>query len=294
MYMKRRIKIRSMLDILKNTIWTWSENSPFTHGAAAAYYAVFSLPGLMIIIMYITTFFLDEEMVRSQIQNVIGEFLGDSVAVTIQNIIDKARLAGGGWSLIVGGVVLLFGASGLFNQLKHSFNEIWGVRAKPEKTILWTVINRGIAMGMAILIGVILLFSLYLSTALKLFSTWLAATIPELEALQTLENAFSFLVISLLFTLMFKILPDIYIKIKYAFLGGVLCSLLFMFGEMLFTKALEYYSPQSVFGAAGSIVLLMLWINCACMILQFGAAFIKVLMLKYEKNVRTTRFVDLI
>lgn len=283
-----------MFDIAKKTFWTWCDNSPFMHGAAAAYYAVFSLPGLMIIIMYITTFFLDEEMVRSQIQNVAGQYVGEDVAATIQNVIDHARLDGGGWSLLIGGLILLFGASGLFNQLKHSFNEIWGVRGKPEKTILWTVINRIIAMGMAILIGFILLVSLYLSTALKLFSTWLASQVPELEALQTLENAFSFLVISLLFTLMFKILPDIYIKIKYAFLGGVLCSLLFMLGGMLFTKALAVYSPQSVFGAAGSIVLLMLWINCACMILQFGAAFIKTLMLKYETDVRTTRFVDLI
>tara|TARA_B100001989_G_C24533801_1_gene463181 strand:- start:217 stop:1071 length:855 start_codon:yes stop_codon:yes gene_type:complete len=282
-----------MLEIAKKTIWTWSENSPFMHGAAAAYYAVFSLPGLMIIIMYITTFFLDEEMVRTQIQNVAGDFVGEDVANTIQNIIDRARIAGGGWSLIIGGLVLLFGASGLFNQLKNSFNEIWGVKGKPEKTILWTVINRVIAMGMAILIGVILLCSLYLSTALKLFSNWLATKIPELEALQTLENAFSFLVIAFLFTLMFKILPDVYIKIKYAFLGGVLCSFLIMLGEMLFTMALQFYSPQSVFGAAGSIVLLMLWINCACMILQFGAAFIKVLILKFEADVRTTRFVEL-
>lgn len=283
-----------MISAAKNALQSWFDNSPFTHSAAAAYFAVFSLPGLLIIVMSIMTFFLDEALVRSQIQNHIGNFIGEDFAKSVQDIIDHARLSGDGfWTLLIGGGILLFGASGLFNQLKRSFNAIWGVKARHNINILWAFANRVVAMGVAVMIGFLLLLSMYLSAAFKLFGSWLTKEFPDLGFLQTLEIFASFLTISILFMLIFKVLPDIYIKLKYAFISGMLCSFLFMFGEIAFAKALEIFSPHSVFGAAGSIVLLMVWVNYGCMILQLGAEFIKALMLQHEDEIKTTRFVKL-
>jgi len=281
-----------MLEVVKDAFSSWLKNSPFTQSAAAAYFAVFALPGLLIIVMSITTFFLDEQLVRTQIQNYIGNFIGEDLADSVQSIIDRARIKGNGiWTLVIGGSVLLFGASGLFNQLKRSFNSIWGVEVRRETSILWAFTNRFVAISVAVMLGFLLLMSMYLSAALKLFGNWLSAQFPDLEFISALEISASFFTISILFTLMFKILPDIYIKLRYAFFSGMFCSFLFMLGEIGFTKALEIFSPQSVFGAAGSIVLLMLWVNYGCMILQLGAELIKAIMLKHEDDIKTTRFV---
>ncbi len=281
-----------MLQVLKDTFKSWISNTPLTYSAAAAYYAVFSLPGMMIIIISITTFFLDEEMVRVQIQEYIGSFMGQEAAQTIQKIIDKARLSDTGpKTLIIGGGILLFGATGFFSQLKNSFNAVWGVKPKPEKTILRFIVYRGVSLFVAIMFSFFVLMSMYVSAALKVFGYWLVSKFPDLAFLKVFELSISFLTITLLFTLIFKVLPDVKIRFRYVFVGGAFSSFLFMLGGLFFTRVLEVIAPQSVFGAAGSIILLMIWVTYACMILQFGAEFIKTLMQHSEDEIRTSRFV---
>jgi membrane protein len=281
-----------MLDVFKNALSAWIKNQPLTHSAAAAYFAVFSLPGLLIIVISITTFFLDEELVRSQIQTYIGNFIGENVADSVENIINNARLQSSGTlTLLLGGGILLFGATGLFNQLKRSFNATWNIQTKPEDTILHALFNRAVSLGVAIMIGFLLLMSMYLSAGLKVLGNWLVSEFPDLGFVKALEILVTFLTISILFSMIFKILPDVFIKIKYAFAGGLLSTLLFMLGEWGFATALDNYFPQSVFGAAGSIVLIMVWTTYGCMILQFGIEFIRALMDRYEDDIKVTRFV---
>tara|TARA_R110001592_G_scaffold32162_1_gene112733 strand:- start:353 stop:1207 length:855 start_codon:yes stop_codon:yes gene_type:complete len=281
-----------MLEVIKNTLKSWVSNTPLTYSAAAAYYAVFSLPGMLIILFSITTFFLDEEMVRTQIQEYIGSFMGQEAAETIQKIIDNARLTDNGpKTLIIGGGVLLFGATGFFAQLKNSFNAVWGVKPKPEKTVLRFLVYRGVSLFVAIMFSFCVLVSMYVSAALKVFGSWVVSQFPQLEFLWILELSVSFTTIALLFTLIFKMLTDVKIKLRYAFVGGTLSSLLFLLGGLFFTKALAVVAPQSVFGAAGSIILLMIWVTYACMILQFGAEFIKALVQHTEEEIKTSRFV---
>ncbi len=263
-----------------------------TYSAAAAYFAVFSLPGLMIIMISVTTFFLDEQFVRTHINDYIGHFMGDDVATSIEKIIDRARVKATGWvTLLIGAGVLLFGSTGLFNQLKITFNTIWNIKPKPEKTFLRVVINRTVSVGVAVMIGFLLLISMYLSAGLTVFGNWLVNHFPDLGFIKILEMAVSFLTISLLFTIIFKVLSNVKIRIKYAFMGGVISSLLFLLGELGFAKAIEVFSPESVFGAAGSIVLLMVWVTYGCTILQFGVEFIKALMIEKGEDIRISRFV---
>jgi membrane protein len=281
-----------MIEIFKNALSSWIRSRPMTHSAAAAYFAVFSLPGLLIIVISITTFFLDENLVRSQIQIYVGNFIGASVADSVLEIIDNARLKSSGFfTIILGSAILLFGATGLFNQLKASFNSVWKIETKSENTIMHALFNRMVSLGVAVMIGFLLLMSMYLSALLKLFGNWLVTEFPDLGFVKILELGATFLTISLLFTLIFKVLPDIYIKLRHAFSGGVLCALLFLLGEWGFARALDSFFPQSVFGAAGSIVLIMIWVTYGCMILQFGAEFIRSVMKQGDSEVRTTRFV---
>ena len=281
-----------MIKILKNATLSWLDNTPMTYSAAAAYFAVFSLPGLMIIMISVTTFFLDEQFVRTHINDYIGHFMGDDVATSIEKIIDRARVKATGWvTLLIGAGVLLFGSTGLFNQLKITFNTIWNIKPKPEKTFLRVVINRTVSVGVAVMIGFLLLISMYLSAGLTVFGNWLVNHFPDLGFIKILEMAVSFLTISLLFTIIFKVLSDVKIRIKYAFMGGVISSRLFLLGELGFAKAIEVFSPESVFGAAGSIVLLMVWVTYGCTILQFGVEFIKALMIEKGEDIRISRLV---
>lgn len=281
-----------MLQILLKTFKSWISNAPLTYSAAAAYYAVFSLPGMMIIIVSVATFFLDEEMVRTQIQDYIGSFMGEETALIIQNIIDNARLSDAGpQTILIGGGILLFGATGFFTQLKHSFNAVWGIKPLPERRLLRFLTYRGISLLLAIIFSLFVLVSMYLSAALKVFGIWLIAQFPDLAFLRVLDMSVSFIVISFLFTLIFKLLTGVKIKMVYAFIAGTLSSFLFLLGGLAFTKILETIAPQSVFGAAGSIILLMIWVTYVCMILQFGAEFIKSLVDHKDDEIKISSFV---
>ncbi len=281
-----------LFDIMKNALRSWIENDPITYSAAAAYFAVFSLPGLMIIVMSIATFFLNEDIVRSEIHSYVGGFIGDAAAVSIQSIIDNARISNSGTvTLLLGVVVVLFGATGFFVQLKNSFNAIWHVRPKPEKTILRLLVNRGISLSIAIMFGILVLLSIYISAGLKIIDHWITDQFSVVHTLKALDFILSYLSVSILFTIIFKILPDVRIRMRYALAGGFFSALLFMLGEWGFAYALSISSPQSVFGAAGSVVLLMMWVTYGCMILQLGAEFIKAMVQHYEEEIKTTRFV---
>jgi len=282
-----------MLKILRNAFRTWLSSSPVTYSAAAAYYAVFSLPGMLIITVSIATFFLDEQMVRAQIEEYVGRFIGPEVAEIIQRVIDNARLSNTGHkTLFIGGGILLFGATGFFIQLKKTFNVVWQVSPIPEKRFLRFLVYRGVSLLLAVIFSFVLMFLMYLSVVLKVFGLWLVSQFPDLESLRVIELSTSFLSVSLLFTLIFKMLPDVKIRIKYAFVGGTLSSLLYVLGGLLLAKVLGIIAPQSVFGAAGSIILLMIWVTYVCMILQFGSAFIKALIEHKDDEIRVSRFVS--
>jgi membrane protein len=282
-----------MLKILRETFRIWLSSSPLTYSAAAAYFAVFSLPGMMIILVSIATFFLDEQMVRMQIEEYVGQYIGPEVAGIIQRIMDSARLNTSGLTtLVFGGGILLFGATGFFTQLKNTFNVVWQVSPVPEKRFLRFLAYRGVSLLFAIIFSVFVMSLMYLSAAFKVYGDWLIMQFPDLKALRVVETSTSFLSISLLFTLIFKMLPDVKLNIKYAFVGGALSSFLYVLGGVLFARVLHIVAPQSVFGAAGSIILLMIWVTYVCMILQFGAAFIKALIEYKDDEVRISRFVS--
>ena len=265
-----------MKKTLALAIKNWLHDDPFTQSAAAAYYAIFSLPGLMIIIMALAALFFDQEQIETQVLNDISNTLGANTADSIEQIVESTQQEDRDrWAMIIGLATLFFGATGLFVQLQRSLNHIWEVEVK-KSTELWDFLkSRLISFGLILVIGFLLLISLTITTALTVFGEWVASHFSPKWAfmLAFLNFGLSLLTITTLFTLIFKILPDAKVQWSVAFLGGALSAVLFTIGQYMMNFYFEWVEPQSSFGAAGSIILLMIWVFYSCMILTIGAEF---------------------
>lgn len=185
--------------------------------------------------------------------------------------------------MIVGIGILLFGATGLFVHLQTALNHIWEVEVKKSVGILKFLQNRATSFGIILAVGFLLMISLVLTSLLNAMSEWIAMRFDEyfLYTFMMLDIGLSFLISTLLFALILRILPDTEIRWKEAFFGGALSASLFTIGEYLINIYFKIAEPQSTFGAAGSLILLMLWISYSCMILLLGGEFTKI----YAENV---------
>ena len=264
--------------ILKKTYKDWNAQDPFRQSAAIAYYSIFSLPALLVIVVASAGYIFGREAVTGQLSSQIGKMMGSDTAKQIESMvaaasIDKKSVV----ATIIALVVLILGATGVFVQLQKTMNIIWDVKAKPESKgkILSFLKTRIMSFGLILSIGFLLLISLVLTSTIALLGDWMQARMPGVAvvALQTINFIVSFGLITVLFALMFKFLPDVKIRWKDVWMGAVVTSLLFSLGKLALGLYFGKTEPASVYGAAGSIVLIMLWISYSCMILLFGAEF---------------------
>ena len=261
---------------LFKTIQNWLSDDPFTQSAAAAYYAIFSLPGLLIIVMAVAAVFFDQQRVETEILGYIGNILGRDVSLSIKKIVEETQQRDRDlWAMIAGVATLIFGATGLFAQLQRSLNYIWGVELS-QKAGWWVFLkSRLISFGLILIVGFLLLISLSFTAFFTIFSDWFATQFsPDwAQGLLIFNTAFSFCIIVILFALIFKILPDTHVDWDVAFYGGVISAILFSIGEYALNFYFKVAEPASSFGAAGSIILVMLWVSYSCLILLIGAEF---------------------
>lgn len=264
---------------LQKAFQSWLSHDPFSLSAAAAYYAIFSLPGLMMIIITIAAIFFDKQSVEDQVLGQIRSIMGWDVAQSINEIVDKAQSKDRDiWAFIIGIATLLFGATGLFIHLQHALNQIWEVEVKQSASVIKFLQDRATSFGIILAIGFLLMVSLVLTSFLTATSEWIASHYPDyfLYLFLTVDVGLSFLISAFLFGLIFKVLPDAHVNWKEAIFGGALSASLFTIGEYLFNLYFKIAEPQSTFGAAGSVILLMLWVSYSCMILLLGAEFTKI------------------
>ena len=253
------------------------------HSAAAAYYAIFSFPGLLIITTAIAAFVFDQQQVEMQVMSKISQMLGAESAANISEIVQETQQQQRDvWALTIGVVTLFFGATGLFAQLQSSLNHIFEVGVK-ESAGAWSFIKtRLISFSLILILGLLLLMSLTLTALISLLSDWITLRFSELFTfvISLINFVISFSIVMSLFTLIYKILPDVTIAWRSALFGGVVATVFFKVGERLLDLYFELAEPGSSFGAAGSLVLLMLWVSYSCMILFMGAEFSK----EYQKT----------
>lgn len=270
--------LTTVKDLFVKSFKSWYASPAMAQSQRLAYNAIFSLPGLLIIIVWILGNFLGDEAIRGEIEEVVSGIAGKPIAESLQNMITSATLDQRNVAMkIVGIVSLVFGSTTLFFQMQKSLNEVWGVDAAPKKAVQKYLLDRANSLGMILIIAFLLLISLVLSSFIGLTNNWIIRhfNIETFILIRSLNFLSGVLISTLLFTFMFKILPDVEIPWKSVWMGALVTAVLFSLGKFILSFYFEISRPESVFGAAGTIILLMLWINYTCQILFFGAYFTK-------------------
>ena len=278
---------------IKATTKQWWDRDPFNNSIIIAYYTIFSLPGLLIIIINLAGYFYDKEEVTTLITGQIQNILGGDTAKDIGSIITNASQSKTTFiSSIVGITTLLFGATGVFYHLQQMLNRIWKVepKVKTRHKILELIRDRLFSFGLILVVGFLLLVSLVLSAGLSALSNWVSIHLSEsvLILFGLLDIVISMAIITILFAAIFKFLPDIRIKWKDVWSGAFLTAILFVIAK--FALGLYFGSSDlgSTYGAAGSIILIMLWVSYAGLILLFGAEFTQVHITRMGKKIKPT------
>lgn len=278
--------MKKYFGLFKKTFQQWIQNKAFEQSAAIAYYTLFSLPSLLVIVISIAGYFFGKSNVQSRIIEQLGGFIGVETAIFIERIITNVSLQNSSsLTLIISFGTLVFGATGAFFRLKKAMNRIWSVREK-KSSFISMIISRVISLGMVIVLGFMLIISLVIHTLVNTLGDYISQYAPNLSSisLQVMNFLLSYLFIIFLFSAIFKWLPDIKIRWKPTLIGASFTTILFMVA----VYGLGYYFGKtnlaSIFGGASSVILVMLWVYYSCLILFLGAEFtVQYALFKNEK-----------
>lgn len=273
--MNAKITLPNLWELLKRAFSRWNEDHAPQQGAALAYYAVFSLAPLLMIVITIAGFVFGQEAAQGQLIEQIKGLVGEKSAQAIQSMIEEARRPTVGIiATVVAVVMLLFGATGVFAQLQESLNIIWKVEEKPGEGIWKIIKNRFISLMAVLGTGFLLLISLVISAGLSAIGTTLEHVLPFPEFLLQGINVFiSFSVVTLLFAMIYKLLPDKSIQWSDVWIGAIITSVLFTIGKFLIGLYLGKSDVGIAYGAAGALVVILIWVYYASQIFLFGAEF---------------------
>jgi membrane protein len=267
------MRAKSIFSLLKEAFREWQEDEALQLGAALAYYTIFSIAPMLLVVIALAGLVFGREAVQGQLDNQIQGLVGAQGADAIQTMVANAGRHGGGvWATVIAVATILFGATGVFTQLQTSLNHIWGVKPKPGQGIKGMLRARAAAFGLLLGIGFLLLVSLVVSAALTAAGNYLLGFFPGAELiLQALNFVISLAVITVLFAMIFRFLPDVKITWRDVWFGAAVTALLFTIGKTLIGLYLGNSSVASVYGAAGSLVIVLLWAYYSSQILFFGA-----------------------
>lgn len=282
-------RLGKLFSVLKKSASDFIEDNAFKLSASLSYYTVFSMGPLLIIIISLAGLFYGQEAVQGEIYEQIQGMVGAGAARQIQDIISNMQqndqsLAGA----VVGLVLLIVGATGVFVEMQSSINYIWSVKAKPKKGWLRLLTNRLLSFSLIVSMGFILLVSLILSALLDVLSGRLMAYFEDVTVFffNVVNMAMVILVIAALFTVIFKVLPDAHIRWKDAFVGAVFTSVLFLLGKFAISFYLGRSNLGTTYGAASSIVVILSWVYYSALILYFGAEFTKSYALQMGSGIK--------
>jgi membrane protein len=281
------VSIKTIWVLLKETFAEWNNDKASRLAAALAYYTIFSLAPLLIIAIAIAGAVFGEEAAKGEIVEQLQGLVGREGAQFIQIAIENASKPNQGTiASIISVVVLLFGASGLFAQLQDALNTIWEVQPKPGRGLVGMLRDRFLSFSMVLGVGFLLLVSLIISAALAAFVNYFGNLLPGISLLLQFANfIISFAITTVLFGLIYKVLPDVEITWSDVWIGAMITSLLFSFGRFLLGMYLSNSSFGSTYGAAGSVVILLAWVYYAAQILFFGAEFTQVYARRYGSQI---------
>ncbi len=265
--------------LLKDTFIGFIDDNAIKLAASLSYYTIFALPPLLIVIISLCGIFLGKDAVRGEIFGQINGLVGNEAALQIQNIIKNVKLNSDNvFAATVGVITLLIGASGVFGEIQGSINSIWGLKAKPKRGVMKFLKNRLMSFSMIGSMGFLLLVGLIVNSAMDLLDQRLALRFPQftIDAFYVINLLIVYGIITSLFCVIFKTLPDGKVALKDALIGSSITAFLFMLGKFAIGAYLGRSSISSTYGAAGSVILVLLWVYYSAIILYFGAEFTKV------------------
>ncbi len=276
---KMKIDFRTIGGLFKKAFKKWISRDPFRESSVIAYNAIFSLPGLLVVVVTSAGYFFGEDIVNRQVHSSMASAMGAETADQIQEmVLVAARSRESIWATMFGIVTMLLGATGVFVQMQKSLNIIWEVEATTKKAGIWRMIRHRIfSFGLILSISFLLLMSLVISSLLAAAGNWFQQRYSEspLWVFSVINFIVSLFIVSFLFALMFKFLPDAKIKWRFVWVGALVTALLFTIGKTLLGFYFGTAEPGSGYGAAGSIILILLWTSYSSMIVFYGAEFTK-------------------
>lgn len=282
------VRMPPFVKLIMDTIEVWMAQYAFQHAGALAFYTLFSLAPLAVIVVSIVGAVFGEEAARGEIALRVEEYIGPQAAEAVEEAVRRSRVEEAGLlPTLFGSGALLFGATTVFAQMQSSLNQFWGVVAKPSRSgILVFAMTRLLSLGLVLVIGFLLLTSFVISmviTALIRYAEhW--TRIPPL-VVSAIDLSVSLGITTLLFGTIFKVLPDVRIHWRYVWTGAFLTASLFIVGQYLISLYLTTAAPASAYGAAGSLVLVLFWVYYSSLIIFFGAAFTKTYLRHHGKPV---------
>lgn len=280
---------RHLPRLMAATFKAWNVDDPFRMSAVVAYYSILSLPALMIIIINTVGAIWGREIVQGGIIREISYSMGPDTAKAVATMISETRQEDKSLiSSILGIATLLYGATGVFNQFQISFNKIWEVESTASFNFLKLVLNRIKSFGFILALGFLLLISFVLTSVISVLKDYINSRLPDMVIYVTYATDFvlSLSFISALFAVMFRFMPDTDVRWKEVWPGAILTALLFVIGKFLLSFYFGEAEPGSAYGAAGSIVLVLLWVFYSSLIVFFGAHFTKIYSDIYIKKTR--------
>lgn len=292
---RNSFNFKDIFSLIKQTGKEYTtRQDPFMLSSSVAFYSIFSLPALLLIVIKIVSAIFDEKTVQERISGEISNTLGHDAGYQVETmIVNAAETDSGTLGTVIGIATLLFGATVVFIYLQAALNKIWDVKADPNKsTIKKLILDRLTSFGFILAVGFLLLISLVVTTAMTALQDYLAGMIPDhlMYVFYGLHILITFAVITLLFAMIFKFLPDAKVQWRSVWVGATVTAVLFFIGKY----ALGFYfgeaDPGSTYGVAGSIILMLLWTNYTCLILFFGAEFTQVYARRYGQRIEPDDF----
>ncbi|WP_290821354.1 YihY/virulence factor BrkB family protein [Flavobacterium sp.] len=288
---------KDLWDVIHSTFSEFGEHKIMKKSASLAYTTVFSMAPLLMVLLYVVGLFWGTNAIEGEIFYQIKDFLGEKAAIQLQEMIKNIAISNkSGFPALIGIVTLLIGATSVFAEIQDSINSIWGIRLKKRSSFWLYFKSRLLSFGVIGSLGFILLASLGLSAILdslnqKLFAHFSEAAVYTVYIGQTLVTL---TVITLLFAVIFKILPDANITWKQVRVSSITTALLFMFGKFLISFYISQSSLGTIYGAAGSLVIIMVWVYYSSVILYLGALFAKCYAIEFGSSIKPSKYAEII
>jgi membrane protein len=288
-------KISLFLLVIKEVSREFSADNILKYSASLAYYTVFSIAPLLVVLTTLFGFIFGQEAMQGKVYEQLNKLVGSNVAVEIQNLIKNIHLSTNSFfATVLSLVILLIAATSIFGEIQDSINKIWGLRIKKNKTWWKLIITRLLSFSLILSMGLIMIVSLLLNAIVAAFGKFIGKFIAQYSIyfIQVADAVLSLLVATFLFAFIFKVLPDAKIRWKDVLFGGFITAIFFTLGKLGINIYIQKSNLNSLYGAAGSIIIFMVWVYYSSIILYLGAEFTKVFTKLYGEKISPNEYAD--